>query len=211
MFTLTRFLALAAMLAFAAGMPARAEDCDGSEIYLEDHFDDNLTNWPEDGQHTVVRDGRYYVTPDIGSNSWRTKLGGWGFSDGEFCVDVRFEKNGGDYMGAGFLFWVEDWDNNFNALLFTDRDVWIRRENDAEYHTIKLIDQAAALDPSIGVDNRLMLRSEGNVLTVFVNGTQVFKARVQKPAGDTEFGFFVYGRDGENQASFDNVMFTSLD
>jgi hypothetical protein len=202
-------LVLAMMLMSGAGF-AVAEDCEGAEMLFEDMFDDNLSSW-DTGDRGAVKGGRYYITPQTGNYNYSSDLHAFYFGDAEYCITLRFEKIGGEYLGAGILFWFEDWDNNFNASLYSDGDLWIRREKGGEFTTIQLVKDIPSLNQGVGGENRLMVRTKGSVVTVFVNGAEVHKFRAQKPSGETQMGLYASGKDGENQASFDDLRITSVE
>lgn len=202
-----RLAAAALGVAMVFGPVQAAHACNGSEVFLEDAFDDNLTGW-EQGPTAQIADGAMQLSADPNFN-FTLLLSQFFFGDLDLCVDATF-GNSKSTMQMGVVFWAEDYSNNHLVALDNQGGVSVYRERDNEWI---LLAQAgnAGVNTSANQANQLRVRLEGNVATVFVNGTEVRKFRSQKPSGDSNIGFLVASFGEQASARFDNLRITSTD
>lgn len=204
----TRLAATVLGIAVAFGPVQAALACEGSEVFLDDAFDDNLTGW-ELGETAQISGGALQLSADPDFN-FTILLTQFFFGDLDMCVDATF-ANSKSTMQMGIVFWAEDYSNNHLLALDNQNGISVYRERNNEWILLSQVVDNSLVNTGATEPNQLRVRLEGNVATVLVNGTEVRKFRSQKPSGETNIGFLVASYGERVSATFDNLRITSAD
>jgi hypothetical protein len=188
-----------------------ATACEGSKVLFEEEFDDNLCNWPC-GPRGKIEDGKFTLHPKEGNYNVSTILPGYFFGDADMCLNFKFAQvPEGEKMAAGLLFWAQNYDNNYGVKVYSNGQVTIWREKDHKFNWLKVIKESPAVNTGMGSENLIRVTTDGDKVTVYVNGDEVHKFRAQKPANDAKIGLWVQGAKGLNVAEFDEIKITNVE
>src|SRR5262245_51148387 len=95
--------------------------------------------------------------------------------------------------------------NNLTYLQLAIRNngkFWIARKQDGKWHgTIAANVDSAAINQGPGATNTLRVKTEGNTVSFFINGTKVRDLRGQAPKSDWRFGLSGDNFDKEKDAT----------
>ncbi len=183
-------LVLLGFAVFFAGNPAWqtvAAACEGQQIIFEDKFADDAGGWPL-RDSIVVKDGSFVFNlppDDMESNLNVT----FTVKDADICSETVWPSGDQSMLGAGLLFWGEDNRTYFQFGILNNGKFWIARKQDGRWlGTIAANVDSAAINKGPGDANTLRVKTNGNNLTFFINGTKVRELRGQAPKGDWRFG-----------------------
>src|SRR3990170_2358928 len=168
-----RPLVLLGFAVFLAGNPAwqsAAAACEGAEIIFEDKFADDAGGWPL--KDTIeVKDGLFI------------------FKDADICSETVWPNGDQQMLGAGLLFWGEDNRTYFQFGILNNGKFWIARKQDGKWlGTIAANVASPAINKAPGAANMLRVKTSGNSVTFFINGTKVRDLRGQAPKSAWRFG-----------------------
>lgn len=203
-------LCLLVPLLMMAGL-ATAAACEGSKVLFQDSFDDNLCNWPCSNRGKI-ENGKFIIQPKEGAFTFSSILPGYFFDDADMCLKFRFAKiPPGARLSAGLLFWAQDYNNNYGIRLYSSGRLSIYREKDGKYNYLKAFPDTPAINKGEGGENLIRVKTVGNLVTVYVNGTEMHKFRAQRPGKETKIGVWVAGEKGINVVEFDEVKITNVE
>jgi hypothetical protein len=104
-------------------------------------------------------------------------------------------------LGAGLLFWGEDNRTYFQFGILNNGKFWIARKQDGKWlGTIAANVDSTAINQGPGATNTLRVKTEGNAVSFFINGTKVRDLRGQAPKSDWRFGLSGDNFDKEKDA-----------
>jgi len=105
-------------------------------------------------------------------------------------ADIGFGGSGDQLiLGAGLLFWGEDNRTYFQFGVLNNGKFWIARKQDGKWlGTVAANVDSPAIKTEPGASNVLRVKTNGNSVTFFINGTKVRELRGQAPKGVWRFG-----------------------
>jgi len=198
-----KFLLSAGLAVVFAANPAwqvAAAACEGEKVIFEDKFADDAGGWPL--RDTVeVRDGAFVIKlppDDMQSNLNVT----FTVKDADICSEAVWPDGEETMLGAGLLFWGEDNRTYFQFGILNNGKFWIARKQDGKWlGTIAANVDSAAINQEPGASNMLRVKTDGNNVSFFINGTKVRELRGQAPKGDWRFGLSGDNFDKEKEAT----------
>jgi hypothetical protein len=174
-------------IVFAAAPAWRAVACEGQEVIFEDKFADDAGGWPIK-ESIEVKDGSFtFKLPpdDMQSNLNVT----YTVRDADICLETVWPTGEQPILGAGLLFWGEDNRTYFQFGVLNNGKFWIARKQDGKWlGTVAANVDSAAINKASGGANTLRVKTNGNSVTFFINGTKVRELRGQAPKGVWRFG-----------------------
>ena len=197
-----KLLLSAGLAAFFAANPAwqmAAAACEGDKVIFEDKFADDAGGWPL--RDTVeVKDGSFVINlppDDMQSNLNVT----YTVEDADICSEAVWPEGEEAVLGAGLLFWGEDNRTYFQFGILNNGKFWIARKQDGKWlGTIAANVDSDAINREPGASNTLRVKTDGNKVSFFINGTKVRDLRGQAPSGDWHFGLSGDNFDKEKEA-----------
>src|SRR3990170_1252239 len=175
-----RPLVLLGFAVFLAGNPvwqSAAAACEGQEIIFEDKFADDAGGWPL--KETIeVKDGLFIfkLPPDDMQSNLNVTFT---VKDADICSETVWPNGDQPMLGAGLLFWGED-NRTYFQFGILNSGKWLG--------TIAANVDSPAINKEPGAANTLRVKTSGNSVTFFINGTKVRDLRGQAPKGDWRFG-----------------------
>ena len=186
---------------FAAG-PAwqtAAAACEGEEIIFEDKFADDAGGWPL-RDSVEVKDGSFVfkLPPDDMQSNLNVTFT---VKDADICSEVVWPDADQTMLGAGLLFWGEDNRTYFQFGILNNGKFWIARKQDGKWLGIIAANvDSPAINQGPGSSNTLRVKTNGNNVSFFINGTKVRDLRGQAPKGNWRFGLSGDNFDKEKEA-----------
>jgi hypothetical protein len=197
-----KLLLLPGLAAFLVANPAwqmAAAACEGAEIVFEDKFADDAGGWPL--RDTIeVKDGAFVfkLPPDDMQSNLNVTFT---VKDADICSETVWPDGDQAMLGAGLLFWGEDNRTYFQFGILNNGKFWIARKQGGKWlGTIAANVDSTAINQAPGSSNTLRVKTNGNNVTFFINGTKVRDLRGQAPKGDWRFGLSGDNFDKEKEA-----------
>ena len=197
-----KLLLSAGLAAFLVANPAwqmAAAACEGAEIVFEDKFADDAGGWPL--RDTIeVKDGSFVfkLPPDDMQSNLNVTFT---VKDADICSETVWPDGDQAMLGAGLLFWGEDNRTYFQFGILNNGKFWIARKQGGKWlGTIAANVDSTAINQAPGSSNTLRVKTNGNTVTFFINGTKVRDLRGQAPKGDWRFGLSGDNFDKEKEA-----------
>ena len=198
-------LLLGLALVFAGAPALRAAACEGQEVIFEDKFADDAGGWPI--KDTIeVKDGSFLfkLPPDDMQSHLNVT---YTVRDADICSETVW-PSGEQILGAGLLFWGEDNRTYFQFGVLNNGKFWIARKQDGKWlGTVAANVDSPAIKKEPGATNLLRVKTNGNSVTFFINGTKVRELRGQAPKGVWRFGLSGDNFDKQKDAK---VVFKSV-
>jgi hypothetical protein len=198
-------LLLGLALVFAGAPALRAAACEGQEVIFEDKFADDAGGWPI--KDTIeVKDGSFIfkLPPDDMQSNLNVT---YTVRDADICSQTVW-PSGEQILGAGLLFWGEDNRTYFQFGVLNNGKFWIARKQDGKWlGTVAANVDSPAIKKEPGATNLLRVKTNGNSVTFFINGTKVRELRGQAPKGVWRFGLSGDNFDKQKDAK---VVFKSV-
>jgi len=196
MLRLLSFLAPAFLLLTG---PSWASACEGQQVVFEDKFQDDAGGWSI-RDSVEVKDGSFVLK--LGPDDMQSNLNvTFTVTDADICSEAVWPDGEQPMLGAGLLFWGEDNRTYFQFGILNNGSFWIARKQDGKWlGTIAANVDSTAINQGPGATNTLRVKTEGNTVTFFINGTKVRDLRGQAPKSDWRFGLSGDNFDKEKDA-----------
>jgi hypothetical protein len=199
-------LGLAALLATNPAWQSAAAACEGSEVIFEDKFADDAGGWPL--RDTIeVKDGlfTFKLPPDDMQSNLNVTFT---VKDADICSEAVWPNGEQPMLGAGLLFWGEDNRTYFQFGILNNGKFWIARKQDGKWlGTIAANVDSSAINKGPGATNVLRVKTNGNSVTFYINGTKVRELRGQAPKTAWRFGL---SGDNFDEGKDATVMFKTV-
>jgi hypothetical protein len=190
-----------------AGAPAwQAAACEGPEVVFEDKFADDAGGWPLK-DNVEVKDGSFVfrLPPDDMQSDLNVTFT---VHDADICSETVWPIGDQPILGAGLLFWGEDNRTYFQFGVLNNGKYWIARKQDGKWlGTIAANVDSPAINKAPGAANTLRVKTVGNSVTFFINGTKVRELRGQAPKTGWRFGL---SGDNFDKAKEAKVIFKTV-
>jgi hypothetical protein len=164
------------------------------KIHIEDEFAAWDPGWGTPDGNWSVTDGKLRITPLLNSSALLINQKR-GFKDAEVAVDVAMSR--GENMGqlGGLIFWAKDYNDCYAMVVSADGRFAVGRKLVGRWINPIAKTENTAVKTGIGQVNKLRIRTQGNVLTAYVNDTQVATLEGEPPQGAGYIG--LYGESAE--------------
>jgi hypothetical protein len=204
---MSRSLLFLAILLTAGAAPAwRAAACEGQQVIFEDKFHDDAGGWSIK-DNIEIKDGTFTfkLPPDDMSSNLNVTFT---VKDADICADAVWPEGDQPVLGAGLLFWGVDNRTYFQFGILNNGTFWIARKEDGKWlGTIAANVDSTAIKTLPGAVNTLQVKTNGNSVAFYINGTKVRDLRGQAPKGDWRFGLSGDNFDKDKEAT---VTFKSM-
>jgi Domain of Unknown Function (DUF1080) len=178
---------LAVSIASLTAPAGHAAACQGQEVIFEDRFGDDTGGWSVKDS-VDVKDGAFTFKlepDDMQSNLNVTFM----VEDADICSDAVWPEGEQPVLGAGLLFWGENNKTYFQFGVLNNGRFWIARKQDGQWlGTIAANVDSPAINRAPGAANTLRVKTDGDKVAFFINGTKVRELRGQAPKGGWRFG-----------------------
>ncbi|MGE5260458.1 MAG: family 16 glycoside hydrolase [Actinomycetota bacterium] len=208
---MSRPLLFLAILLMAGAVPAwRAAACEGQQVIFEDKFHDDTGGWSIK-DNIEIKDGTFTfkLPPDDMSSNLNVTFT---VKDADICTDAVWPEGDQSVLGAGLLFWGEDNRTYFQFGILNNGKFWIARKQDGKWlGTIAANVDSTAIKTLPGAVNTLRVKTNGNSVSFYINGTKVRDLRGQAPKGDWRFGLSGdnFDKDKEATVTFKDMKVTN--
>ncbi len=208
---MSRSLVFLAILLISSAAPAwRASACEGQNVIFEDQFHDDAGGWSIK-DNMEVKDGAFTfkLPPDDMSSNLNVTFT---VKDADICTDTVWPEGDQPVLGAGLLFWGEDNRTYFQFGILNNGKFWIARKQDGKWlGTIAANVNSTAIKTLPGATNTLRVKTNGNSVTFYINGTKVRDLRGQAPKTGWRFGLSGDNFDKQKEAKviFKNMKVTN--
>jgi hypothetical protein len=173
--------------------------CQGKEVIFEDRFGNDSGGWSVK-ESVEVEDGAFtfMLEPDDMQSNLNVT---YTVENADICTDAVWPEGEQPVLGAGLLFWGEDNRTYFQFGVLNNGRYWIARKQRGEWlGTIAANVDSPAIHTSPGAANTLRVKTKGDTVSFFINGTKVRELRGQAPKGAWRFGLSGDNFDKENDA-----------
>lgn len=197
---------LGALLLLLAMPTDRASACEGDKVIFEDRFGDDTGGWSVKDTVEVKNGAFTFKLPpdDMQSNLNVT----FTVENADICADAVWPEGEQPVLGAGLLFWGEDNRTYFQFGVLNNGRFWIARKQDGKWlGTIAANVDSPAIHKTPGAANTLRVKTDGDKVYFFINGTKVRELRGQAPKGGWRFGLSGDNFDKEKDA---RVIFRTM-
>jgi len=175
-----------------------------------DKFDASNPGWGILDANWTVADDKLQVTPLLNSSAVLINHQ-LGFTDAEISAEIVMSKGEDPGQLGGLIFWAKDYNDCYALVISADGKFALGRKLIGRWINPIAKTGNAAIKTGIGETNRLRVRTEGSLLTAFINDVQVASITGEPPQGPAFVG--LYGESGEttqNIWEFTNVTITSI-
>jgi hypothetical protein len=164
------------------------------KMHIEDEFAAWDSGWGTPDGNWSVTDGKLRITPLLNSSAGLVNQRR-GFKDAEITVDVAMSK--GENMGqlGGLIFWAKGYNDCYAMVVSADGRFAVGRKLVGRWINPIAKTENTAVKTGIGQVNKLRVRTQGNLVTAFVNDIQVATLVGEPPPGAGYIG--LYGESAE--------------
>jgi hypothetical protein len=192
------------------GGVGRAMACEGQEVVFEDKFQDDAGGWAI--RDTMeIKDGAF--TFKLAPDDMQSNLNvAFTVQDADLCAEVQWPVGDQPMLGAGLLFWGQDNRTYYQFGILNNGKYWIARKRDGKWlGTIAANIDSSAIKTGPGETNTLRVKTTGNNVTFYINGTKIRDLRGQEPKSAWRFGLSGdnFDKDKDAQVVFKSVKVTN--
>ena len=164
------------------------------KIRIEDEFPAWDPGWGTPDANWSVTEGKLRITPLLNSSALLINQKR-GFKDVEVAVDVAMSR--GENMGqlGGLIFWAKDYNDCYAMVVSADGRFAVGRKLVGRWINPVAKTENTAVKTGIGQVNKLRIRTQGKLLTAYVNDIQVATLEGEPPQGAGYIG--LYGESAE--------------
>jgi hypothetical protein len=179
------------------------------KIRTEERLAEWDPGWGKSDANWSVTDGKLRITPLLNSSALLINRK-QGFKDADVDVDVKMSK--GQDMGqlGGLIFWAKGYNDCYAMVVSADGRFAVGRKLVGRWINPIAKTENAAVKTGVGQLNKLRIRTQGNRVTAYVNGTEVATLIGEPPQEGGYIG--LYGESAETSQNiwdFANVTVKS--
>lgn len=196
---------LASVMLLGAVTAAQAAACETGDIVLEDKFSDDTGGWAINPA-VEVKDGKFVFK--LPADDMQSDLNvTFNVTDADICSETVWPEGEGNILGAGLLFWGEDTRSYFQFGILNSGKYWVARRENGKWHTVVENVASDAIKTKPGESNTLRVKTSGNFVTFYVNGTKLRDLKGRAPKSGWRFGLSGDNFDKQKQAK---IIFKSV-
>jgi hypothetical protein len=180
------------------------------KVYHLDKFAASNSGWGTLDANWAVVDDKLQVTPLLNSSAVLINHKA-GFTDAEISVEVVMSKGEDLDQLGGLIFWAKDYNDCYALVISADGKFALGRKLVGRWINPIAKTGNGAIKTGVGQNNKLRVRTEGSLLTAFINDVQVASLTGEPPQGATYIG--LYGESSEttqNVWEFANITVSSV-
>jgi hypothetical protein len=180
------------------------------KVYHLDKFAASNPGWGTLDANWAVADDKLQVTPLLNSSAVLINHKA-GFTDAEISAEVVMSKGEDLDQLGGLIFWAKDYNDCYALVISADGKFALGRKLVGRWINPIAKTGNGAIKTGVGQNNKLRVRTEGSLLTAFINDVQVASLTGEPPQGTTFIG--LYGESSEttqNVWEFANVTVSSV-
>ena len=166
--------------------------------------------WGQPDANWNVTDGKLRLTPLLNSSALLINQKK-GFKDAEVTVDVAMSKGESTNQLGGLIFWAKGYNDCYAMVVSAEGKFAVGRKLVGRWINPVAKTENTAVKTGIGQVNKLRIRTQGNVLTAYINNVQVATLPGEPPQRAGYIG--LYGESAEtsrNVWDFTNVTVTGV-
>jgi hypothetical protein len=173
--------------------------------HIEDEFAAWDSGWGTPDANWSVTDGKLRITPLLNSSALLINQKR-GFKDAEIAVDVAMSRGENTGQLGGLIFWAKGYNDCYAMVVSADGRFAVGRKLVGRWINPIAKTENTAVKTGIGQVNKLRIRTQGKLLTAYVNDIQV-ATFVGEPPPDAGY----IGLYGESAETSQNVWdFTTV-
>lgn len=196
---------LASVMLLGAVTAAQAAACETGDIVLEDKFSDDTGGWAINPA-VEVKDGKFVFK--LPADDMQSDLNvTFNVTDADICSETVWPEGEGNILGAGLLFWGEDTRSYFQFGILNSGKYWVARRENGKWHTVVENVASDAIKTKPGESNTLRVKTSGNFVSFYVNGTKLRDLKGRAPKSGWRFGLSGDNFDKQKQAK---IIFKSV-
>lgn len=196
---------LASVMLLGAVTAAQAAACETGDIVLEDRFSDDTGGWAINPA-VEVKDGKFVFK--LPADDMQSDLNvTFNVTDADICSETVWPEGEGNILGAGLLFWGEDTRSYFQFGILNSGKYWVARRENGKWHTVVENVASDAIKTKPGESNTLRVKTSGNFVSFYVNGTKLRDLKGRAPKSGWRFGLSGDNFDKQKQAK---IIFKSV-
>lgn len=196
---------LASVMLLGAVTAAQAAACETGDIVLEDRFSDDTGGWAINPA-VEVKDGKFVFK--LPADDMQSDLNvTFNVTDADICSETVWPEGEGNILGAGLLFWGEDTRSYFQFGILNSGKYWVARRENGKWHTVVENVASDAIKTKPGDSNTLRVKTSGNFVSFYVNGTKLRDLKGRAPKSGWRFGLSGDNFDKQKQAK---IIFKSV-
>jgi hypothetical protein len=180
------------------------------KVYHLDKFAASNPGWGTLDANWAVADDKLQVKPLLNSSAVLINHKA-GFTDAEISAEVVMSKGEDLDQLGGLIFWAKDYNDCYALVISADGKFALGRKLVGRWINPIAKTGNGALKTGVGQSNKLRVRTEGSLLTAFINDVQVASLTGEPPQGTTFIG--LYGESSEttqNVWEFANITVSSV-
>ena len=180
------------------------------KVYHLDKFAASNPGWGTLDANWAVADDKLQVTPLLNSSAVLINHKA-GFTDAEISAEVVMSKGEDLDQLGGLIFWAKDYNDCYALVISADGKFALGRKLVGRWINPIAKTGNGAIKTGVGQNNKLRVRTEGSLLTAFINDVQVASLTGEPPQGTIFFG--LYGESSETRQNvwgFANVTVSSV-
>jgi hypothetical protein len=180
------------------------------KVYHLDKFAAANPGWGTLDANWAVADDKLRVTPLLNSSAILINHKA-GFTDAEISAEVVMSKGEDLDQLGGLIFWAKDYNDCYALVISADGKFALGRKLVGRWINPIAKTGNGAIKTGVGENNKLRVRTEGSLLTAFINDVQVASLTGEPPQGTTYIG--LYGESSEttqNVWEFGNITVSSV-
>jgi hypothetical protein len=180
------------------------------KVQHQEKFAATNPGWGTLDANWSVANGKLRVTPLLNSSAVLINHDR-GFADAEISGEVLMSKGDDLDQLGGIIFWAKDYNDCYAFVISADGKFAVGRKLIGRWINPIAKTGNPAIKTGVGESNRLRVKTEGNLLTAFINDVQVATLTGEPPPGPWYIG--LYGESAErtqNVWEFSSVTVTSM-
>jgi TIR domain len=180
------------------------------KVQHQEKFSASNPGWGALDANWSVANGKLRVTPLLNSSAVLINHDR-GFADAEISGEVLMSKGDDLNQLGGIIFWAKDYNDCYAFVISADGKFAVGRKLIGRWINPIAKTGNTSIKTGIGESNKLRVRTEGNLLTAFINDIQVATLAGEPPTGLSFIG--LYGESAEttqNVWEFSSVTVTSV-
>ncbi len=189
---------------------ASAHACQGDRVLFEEEFERFDAAWGPPEDWITVAGNKLNI--DLKGGGYVTLVNeAFVFDDADYCVTIEFSGDGKMTTGSGLVFWAEDWDHYYMAVITSDGSFTVFRDIGPRYIQPVQWTDTDAIKKGAGQANEIRVKTEGDEAIVFINGQEVARFKGQPPEGPSLVGLRaeLANDDADNIVGFSNLKVTN--
>lgn len=196
----------AAVFVVCSATQVWAQECAGTVQFEEDFA--SLDQWGGANKNFEAGGGKATLKLEV-NKFWYAWNSAFAFPSADYCVDVTLTNETADprASAAGPMFWIKDNNNFYVFVIEPSGRYWVGRMLDGKWAPNPInAKESPDIKKGTNQTNKLGVRFQGQSVTLFINGKEQTKGKLQAPLGSSYVGIFALSAE----KSADTWDFTNI-